>query len=238
METQLTSIFCHPRPVFAGMTLLILFLSLIPTFSKADTSSTSDIVVDDLDRNTKAGEFPSGWKTYPFQMGKAKKVYKVAMEGSDRSIAARDDQDISMPIFKDFSWPLESYPVLKWRWRAKELPQGAREDSRATNDSACGVYVAFGKTSGVALKYVWSSTLPVGHVWEKDPGKFYVIVLASGTKALNSWQHEKVNVVDDYKKHFGKYPKKDPSGIGIMTDGNATHTPAACDYSGFTISKT
>jgi len=200
-------------------------------------ASPQEITVDDLEKNAKSGEFPSGWKTYPFQFGKAKQVYQVAVESEGRWIRAKDDQDISMPIFKDFSWPLDDYPEIKWRWRALELPSGAHEDDRSTNDSACGVYVAFGKMSGVALKYVWSSTLPVGHVWTKDPGKFYVIVKASGKSGLNQWQSEKVNVIEDYKKYFGKDPKKDPSGIGIMTDGNAMHTSAACDYGGFVILK-
>ena len=230
METKLIKSLCFS---FA----FSLFFLLFPGNALLN-ASPQEIAVDNLEKNSKSGEFPSGWKTYPFQSGKVKKVYQVGMDANERWIQAKDDQDISLPIFNDFSWPLEDYPLLRWRWRARELPSGAHEDDRSTNDSACGVYVAFGKTSGVALKYVWSSTLPVGHVWEKDPGKFYVIVKASGKAGLNQWQSEKVNVIEDFKKHFGKDPKKDPSGIGIMTDGNAMHSSAACDYAGFVILKT
>lgn len=198
-------------------------------------NSADELIVDDFGKNAKTGEFPAWWKTYPFQKGKAKQVYKIQEENGERFIRAHDDRDISIPIFKDFHWPIENYPILKWQWRATALPQGAREDNRATNDSACAVYVAFGKTSGVALKYVWSSTLPVGHVWEKDPGKFYIIVLASGPKGLNRWESKAVDVTADFKKYFKKDPSKNPSGIGLMTDGNATHSPSACDYKGFVI---
>jgi hypothetical protein len=220
--------------------LFILLILVFFPFSSANgewETSFNELIVNDFSTKTSIGDFPNGWKTYPFQKGKAKQVYKVEEENGKHFIRAYDDKDISMPIFKDFPWPLTQYPILKWSWRPLTLPKGAKEDSRATNDSACGMYVAFGKTSGTALKYVWSSTLPVGHVWEKDPGKFFVIVLASGEKNLNRWQNEKIDVIADYKKYFGKEPKKDPSGIAIMTDGNATHSAAGCDYADFSISK-
>jgi hypothetical protein len=229
METKLTQ--------SALLSIFLIFFSLFVTLKAPLQASAQGISVDDLDKNPNSGEFPSGWKTYPFQSGKAKKVYHVVVESNERWIQARDDQDLSIPIFKEFPWSLNDYPWLHWRWRAHELPVGAHEDDRSTNDSACGVYVVFGKWSGVVLKYVWSSTLPVGHVWEKDPGKFYVIVRASGKGGLNQWHSEKVNVIEDYKKYFGKDASRNPSGIGIMTDGNATHSAASCDYSGFAISK-
>jgi len=208
---------------------------LISSFFLGTLALADSVNLDDFSKNS-VGDFPKGWSTYPFQGGKVKKVYKVAEENSERFIRAKDDQDISMPIFKEFPWSLSENPTLSWKWRAQELPKGAREDSRATNDSACGVYVVFGKTSGVALKYVWSSSLPVGYVWEKEPGKFYIIVLASGPSNVGKWESEKVNVLEDYKKYFKKDPKKDPSGVGIMSDANAMHSVAACDYTGFMVS--
>lgn len=215
--------------------LLIFLFSLFPIpffpFCHAD-----EITVDELSKNKGTGNFPLGWSTFPFQGGKAKQVYKVEEENAKKFIQAYDHKELSVRIMNDFIWPLFKYPNFSWQWRAQELPKGGREDSHATNDSACGVYVAFGKTSGVALKYVWSSTLPLDYVWEKDPGKFYIIVKASGGMKLKQWRTVKVNILEDYKKYFKKDPKKDPSGIGILTDGNATHSTAACDYTDFKIS--
>ncbi len=195
-----------------------------------------EITVDELSKNKGTGGFPVEWHTFPLQGGKAKQVYKVEEENGKKFIRAYDNQDLSVRILDDFLWPLSKYPNFSWQWRARELPKGAHEDNHEGNDSACGVYVAFGNLSGVALKYVWSTTLPVGHVWEKDPGKFYIIVAASGASKLNQWQTVKVNIAEDYKKYFKKDPKKDPSGIGLLTDGNATHSPASCDYMDFKIS--
>ncbi len=211
-------------------------LSFILCLGFCPISFADEISVDELSKDKTLGNFPSAWQTFPFQGGKAKQVYKVEEENGQRFIRAYDNQDLSVRIMNDFLWPLAKYPHLSWKWRARNLPKGAAENSRDTNDSACGIYVAFGKTSGVALKYVWSSTLPVGTVWEKEPGKFFVIVKSTGTANLNQWQDIKVNIVEDYKKYFKKDPSKDPSGIGLLTDGNAMHATAACDYAGFKIS--
>ncbi len=197
--------------------------------------ASAEIAIDNFSKS-KVAEFPLWWKTYPLQMGKAKEVYKIKEEAGKKFISAYDDKDISLPIFKDFPWDLEKYPVLKWKWRATALPKGAAENNRATNDSACGVYVPFGKTSGVAMKYVWSTTLPVGNIWEKDPKQFYVVVKSSGSANLNQWQEVSINVVEEFKKYFGKDPSKNPTAVGIMSDGNAVHAPAGCDYSDFRIS--
>lgn len=211
-----------------------LVLGLMGIFGGAAQAET--ISVDGLSAST-PGSFPKNWKTYPFHYGKAERVYKVEEEGGRRIIRASDSEDLSIPIAKDFNWDVEKYPYLKFRWRAQKLPAGAREDSGATNDSACAVYVGFGRTS--ALKYVWSSSLPPGSYWAKNPGKFVIISRESGNGSVGNWKEETVSVKEDYQKYFGKpIDGKKPSGIGIMTDGNAVHQPAACDYGDFRISTT
>ncbi len=140
-------------------------------------------------------------------------------------------------MFKKFYWKLERWPHFSWKWRAEQLPKGAVENDPKTNDSACGVYVAFDGYNGEGFKYVWSTTLPVGTVVEKRPGRFYLIVLESGSKALGDWKTETVNVLADYERIFKKEPSNDPAGFGLLTDGNATHSPAACDYDDFKITE-
>jgi hypothetical protein len=194
-------------------------------------AAAEEISVDGL-ASSEVGTFPKNWKTYPFHYGKAERVYQVAQEGGRRLLRASDSDDISVPIFKDFRWDVEKYPYLKFRWRAVQIPAGSRETSTATNDSACAVYVGFGRTS--ALKYVWSAALAEGSYWAKNPGKFYIISKQTGDPG--TWREESVSVTEDYQKYFGKPLEKRPSGIGVMTDGNATHQPAACDYAEFRIS--
>jgi len=184
------------------------------------------------------GKFPISFRTYPFQRGKALDVYKVQEENGNKFLHALDAKDVSVQVFKRFSWNPKLHPHFSWRWRPVTLPKGGNETNGAPNDSACGVYVIFGGYTGNAIKYVWSSTLPAGTVVEKKPNKFYIVVLDSGSDLVGSWQTRAVNIVDDYKRLFKSEPSQNPEGFGLLTDGNATHTPAVCDYDDFKISET
>jgi len=196
-------------------------------------AAASELSVDEFSAS-EVGAFPKNWKTYPFHYGKAERIYKVASDGGRNILKAEDSEDLSVPIFKDFHWDIEKYPYLKFRWRAQKIPAGSRETSYATNDSACGVYVGFGRTSG--MKYVWSANLAKDSYWAKKPGQFYIISKEMGGASLGSWKEETVMVKEDYQKYFGRVLERRPSGVGVMSDGNAVHQTAACDYADFRIS--
>ncbi|MFA5812753.1 MAG: DUF3047 domain-containing protein [bacterium] len=193
------------------------------------------LTLDDLS-TTKIGNFPKRWRTWPLQRGDAEKVYRVAEEGGKRFIKAYDSEDLSQQIFLNFNWQVQERPMLSWRWRVTKLPEGAAESNDATNDSACGVYVVVGKYSGHAIKYVWSSSLPAGNVTTRHDGKLKIKVLDSGQARTGSWVAHSVDVRTDYESLFGKPLEKNPSGIGMLTDGNAVHKPSGCDYADFAIS--
>jgi hypothetical protein len=64
-----------------------------------------------------------------------------------------------------------------------------------------------------------------------------MIVMENGQKNLGKWKTIAVNVVEDFRRVFKTDPEREPNGFGILTDGNATHTPAVCDYDDFKISE-
>jgi hypothetical protein len=145
------------------------------------------------------------------------------------------------------NWDINSYPFLSWDWRVRILPTGANERDDNLNDSAASIYVVFQrakvpftgwqKQPANWIKYVWSTTLPVGTVVSKKYAKMGVtiydgryIVVASGKKDLGRWITFKRNVLEDYKTHFGKKPAFNPIEIGILTDSNSTKSTAEGDY--------
>ncbi|MBI4126255.1 MAG: DUF3047 domain-containing protein [Deltaproteobacteria bacterium] len=182
------------------------------------------------------GKLPSSWRTWPFQRNKAARVYTVTKEKGNAFVHAVDEWDISTALSLNFHWDIDRYPRLSWRWRAKTLPKDAKESDDLKNDSACGVYIIIGKFEGHAIKYVWSTTLPSGKTVTRKEGKLKISVLDSGKSDVGTWQEHAVDVKKDYEKLFGEPLKKNPAGIAILTDGNATHSPAACDYDDFVIS--
>ena len=214
--------------------LLSLFIILSSSLLFAST-----IVIDNLSKS-KVGDFPYLWKTWPFQRGDAEKVYKVEQDEGGKFIKAYDAKDYSQQIMRNFHWPIEDEnkkkPFLSWKWKATKLPENAAENDGARNDSACGVYVIIGRYSGHAIKYVWSTTLPPDTVISRRDGKLKMIVLDSGEGKVGKWVSHKRDVVKDYKRLFKKDLNKNPTGIALLTDGNAVHKPAGCDYKDFAIS--
>ncbi len=215
-------------------TLLTIICIVLTLGFVANAHSTSKNL-DDFS-TSRIAKFPKRWRTWPFQRSKAAKVYKIAKENDEKFIRAYDDHNASQQIFLNMHWPVKKHPKLHWKWRATTIPKGAHEDDGNTNDSACGIYIVVGKYSGHAIKYVWSSTLPTNTVVSRRDGKLKIKVLNSGNTQHNKWVKHTVDVVMDYKELFGKSLHKNPSGIGLLTDGNALNTPAGCDYKDFSIS--
>ncbi len=180
----------------------------------------------------RVGELPSGWRWRGKDDDKPK-LYAIQEESGHRYLNAKDS-GYSVAIFKTISWDLRAYPVLTWRWRAKALPPGGDERFGAKNDSAAGLYVVFSQNwVGVPkqIKYVWSTTLPVGTVADRKLiGRPRVLVLRSGRARLGEWVTERVNLYEDYKRIWGGEPSEKTVGIAILTDADATHTFAEADY--------
>lgn len=217
--------------------------SFVPAAARADHPQRRDdlrasVLIDGFD-NSAPGSFPLTWKAWRGDDDLAQKTYTIREEDGNRYLHAADDGS-SIIIRKQLSdWDANEYPVLSWRWRAKVLPEGGDERIGSRNDSSVAVYVVLDQNFiGVpkTLKYVWSTTLPVGTHHRRDGiGRPHVIVLESGTEKLGEWVEESVDVYADYVRFFGKTPPRKAVGIGILTDGNATGTDSKGDYDDFMV---
>lgn len=180
------------------------------------------------------GDFPINWKTYPLQMGKAKRVYRISQEGQEKFLRAVDEEFLSVTVFRDFEWDVDKFPYLKFRWRAQSMPKMAPGEWSSVDDHACGVFIGFGFAS--ALKYVWSANFPVGSFWAKRPGKFVIVAKEFGESKAGQWQEVTVDVKADFERYFGKAFDKKPSGFAILSDGEGSRQKVACDYAAFRVS--
>lgn len=197
----------------------------------------SNRIIEDFSQ-APVGSFPSTLKTYPLQRGKAVRVYSVQSEGGKHFLhaqAAGEAQDVATQVFRRFDWDVTQWPRISWRWRAKALPVPPAGVQRHFDDNACGVYIVFGGWGGKAIKYIWSSDLPLGQEKEDTPARFFVIVAKSGSANVGTWQKMTMNVADEYRRLFKKELDYNPDGFGILTDGDGTHSPSVCDYTDFEI---
>lgn len=210
------------------------------------------IVFDDFS-GSEVGDFPTGWAWRRNRdTGDAEKArkdgvdvfrYVVESENGNKYLHVRDEyrpgHSVALYIEpKDMGWNLDTHPILSWRWRVNEIPPGADERYTETNDSPAAVSVVYGTKfpfTPITIRWVWSSTLPVGAVaYRPGRGRAYNIVLGSGTEHLGEWVTVERDLVNDYISIFGKLPPNDPKAITIQSDANRTEGGAAdADYDDF-----
>ena len=164
-----------------------------------------------------------------------RKIYRVAQEGDNKFLRAYAvDQDVQIGLEGDFE--PKDYPLLRWRWRATRLPVGANERTKKTNDSGAAVYVVFdSRIIPRAIKYVWSTTLPVGSRFDSPVyWRAKVVVLQQGPAKPGEWIQETVNFYRDYKELFGFDPGK-VKGIAILSDSDTMSDVAEAAYDDFVL---
>ena len=182
------------------------------------------------------GKPPTGWKS---RNGKIGDVYSVQEEGGKKFLHA-DARGTAVQIGNECKWSLKEYPVLEWQWRALIKPDKGDELKKETNDSVLGLYVVFGRQPFLkAIKYIWSTTLPVGLTLESPySSRTKMIVLESGDALLGKWVSERRDVLADYRTLFeSKDDAPAARGIAILTDADDTLSRASGDYGDIDIHK-
>lgn len=219
-----------------GAVLLLGMLCLPPAVRAEGRNAATAVQVLPLETFTQdaVGSFPSRWKVRGDE-DEARRIYRVAEENGSRFLNALT-RGQGVQIGLEHTFRPQDFPVLRWRWRAKQLPSGADERVKATNDSAAAVYVVFdSRLLPRAIKYVWSAALPVG---TKIDNPVYwrakTVVLESGLTGLGEWQEEVVNFYQDYRELFGDEPGE-VQGIAVLTDSDMTQTVAEADYADFAL---
>jgi len=200
------------------------------------------IVIDNFE-TYRDGGLPTRWKYLadgrlvdlaPEYMREKEQFY-VVNDGGNKVLRVYTDGEavhLTMPE-QDLAWDLRTHPRLAWDWRALQLPPGAREDVEKKNDTGAGLYVIFA-FDGLfikrprAIKYTYSSTLPVGT--EVSYGKLKVIVVSSGKDGTGAWQHIDRDVVADYRRVFGGDPPHRPLSLRLWGDSDNTDSIAEADF--------
>ena len=179
-----------------------------------------------------AGQLPKGWK-WRKRDEKKPKPYLVGEINGNHYLAAQDTGS-SVIMLKFSHWNPREYPILTWCWRVDVLPSGGDERHGRTNDSAAGLYVNFSMNwIGIPkyIKYVWSSTLPVGTVGRrKRIARPWFFVVESGEENLGKWIFEQTDLHRDYQRVYDGKLTDRTIGLGILTDANNTGSRAEASY--------
>ncbi len=194
------------------------------------------LVIEDFEGYEING-LPSSWRipdnrlrmmrVLPPDHAKPNDYMKVVMEEGGKVLRAYtqgESVQIALPKGDGLEWDVENFPRLRWRWRADQLPEGAKEDRRDLNDTAAALYVAFECNDWLGrpctIKYTYSSTLPKGALARY--GKLQVLVVSSALEIKERWIEIERNVAQDYEMFFGRRPSQSPLYIMVWSDSDNT----------------
>lgn len=226
------------------LTLLITVLLLSSNLSSQHPVAP-DYLIDHFENN-KEGELPEGWysRKAAFELvegpewEKKNYYYSVQKEGDNKFL--RFDgitaKHINFPLANKEGVNIYETPLLSWKWRIHDIPEGANEDDNGKNDTAASIYVVFDMGKVLfrkvpkSIRYTWSSTLPTGTELSKFYGNQKIIVMGSGKPNHSEWQMFERNIVDDYRRLFGDDPPAKPLAILLLSDGDSTNDYVKADY--------
>ncbi len=173
----------------------------------AQESGQSGMILADFAHPDEKG-FPENWEAQRSTVT-AHETYAIQQEDGQYFLAARNANQ--RVYTKHIDWDPREYPILSWRWRVRQVPETA-EFIAAVYPSLDVDFIFV----PVNTKYVWSTTLPVGHV--KDGGMFSSteMVIRSGAEPIGEWVEERINVYEDFLNIHNHEPAKKAWGISLL----------------------
>ncbi len=186
----------------------------------------------------------NNWSPLRFDKTRKDTVYSVADEGGITCLKA-ESSDSSSAIVCNREFDVYRYPVMRWKWKVSNVYAKGDVRKKEDNDSPARLYVMFKYDPAEAgfftrLKYLLAKKIygrypprfALCYIWanmrhkEKiitSPGfgAIKYVVLEAGSGQVGKWREEEVNVLDDFKKAFGRRPPA-TAAISFMDDSDNT----------------
>ncbi len=183
----------------------------------------------------KMGNIPPGWKVRK-KPGTKAAVFGVIKDGkANRSYLHMDADKASASIItRADGIDLRKTPILRWRWRAIKLPEGADGRDRKKDDQAIGIYVGTGNNPAFVktVSYRWDTLTPRGSTGEARYGggavkDKWLTLRNREDDGKAGWVEETRNVAEDFIKAWGTLPN--PVYVSVSCNSQYTGTEASAD---------
>jgi len=156
-------------------------------------------------------------------------------------------------IHSAYRWPYEtsvlgwaipdgqrrSVAKIRWKWRAVVFPD---EKGPCPADTAAVTYITWKRgMRWYVLRYVWAAVGAKGSNCDRRRNLFKAqdTVLVEVGGPLNEWHTFEIDPDLEFRRHFEDgNPNADVpemAGIGLMSDGDQTHSSSEADWSGIVV---
>jgi len=171
-------------------------------------------------------------------------TYTIVTNGADPYLKAESEASASAIVYKN-TFSVYEYPRLTWKWKVDSVYKLASQRVKTGDDYPLRVYILFKydpQKAGVLDKILYESLRLIygeypphsslNYAWASKPekeaifpspytDKLKMVLLEAGTAKLGQWVVEDVNILEDYRKSFGKNPPAIAS-LAIMNDSDNT----------------
>lgn len=214
--------------------LFILLAITAPVFKigAADTSKAKDKSVFKIDFsktvNVNGKKMPKRWKLIATLPGVPDTNFEIVKNGSLKKNVLKVSVKKSTGLLitdRTVVVDLNKQPIMRWRWRVKNLPKGGDIRIPAKDDQAVAIYIScHGWVNKKNLSYQWATDTPKGASGKVSYAAGFVkcswVAVRNKRDKLNHWYTEERNIAKDFKKAYGFLPKR----FGVSVAGNGQHT--------------
>lgn len=219
---------------------------------------TDQMVIGGFSHLAPGDNLPDAWEPMTFDNIERHTVYTLIKDDGATVIKARSSNAASGMICSLRIDP-HAYPVITWRWKIDHVLEKTDVTSKKGDDYAARIYVAFAfdpdtagwwerarhksaalfakrEVPGTAINYIWAGRTSVNTILPNPYiSESMMVVVQSGDEKAGQWVTQERNIVEDYKKAFGRTPPE-IIGIGIMTDTDDTGEETTGYYGPVTLS--
>lgn len=226
-------------------------LSIVFALAHAGSAYAAPLRVGDF---AAAGEVPPApWEVVQLNQKVPATRYRSMVWDGVAAVEARADASMALLARPLQTVDLQATPVMCWKWRVDATLHKADLATKAGDDYAARVYVTFVLPSeslsfglrvklalgrsiygdlvpDAAVNYVWDNKHPVDtRAFNAYTDRAYMVVQRTGNEQAGRWVTERVNVLDDATRAFGKLPFK-ASLLAVASDTDNTGEQARAGF--------
>lgn len=196
---------------------------------------------------------PGGWEKWALHPRKKATRYEIVVDSSGKAVLRAHAIASASGLLARVNADPGETPLIEWSWRTESVLVQADNLVAALEDSPVRVVLAFdGDRASLPLRdqlffervklftgvdlpyatlmYIWGNRRPIESLLQNPhTPRIQKIVVSSGVAGVNRWHRMRRNIVDDYRRAFGKSPGT-LVGVGVMSDSDNTNGDVVAYY--------
>jgi hypothetical protein len=202
--------------------------------------------LDTFDKSFPPGETPPNWeakKFFPIFGSGERYFYEFVHNGpGEHYLHLRSGRNNSFTVIYTKSTDIKDLNRIEWDWKIAVLPKGGDVRRKERDDQAgslCLVVDPGTASFDSSLCYLFENDGPKDTPitsTHADNARYLILRTAKSGDPVGEWLHESRNILEDYKRVFGRDPGK-PAFLGMQIDSNDTESSAEAFYRNLILHK-